>query len=117
MVDTRRNGDPPPPPSADHEVEVVLRLSNQQMGVHQERDRIVALADQLAEILERSGVGELEGDEFGEGVCTLYFVGPDADRLFATLEPHLLESDLCRGAYAIKRFGSDEHAPQERVRL
>ena len=102
---------------AGQEVEVVLRLSNRTMGVRKERDEIVQLEDQLAEVLERTGAGECEGDEFGDGLCTMYFTGPDADRLFLTLQPHLQRSPLCRGAHAIKRYGCTDEAPQERVRL
>ncbi len=117
MSEAGRNGQVPDPERGDHEVEVVLRLTNRQMGVRAEREAIVALEDALADVLDRTGVGELEGDEFGDGQCVLFFTGPDADRLFATLQPHLQESDLCRGAYAIKRFGADEDAPQQKVRI
>ena len=102
---------------AGQEVEVVLRLSNRTMGMRKERDEIVQLEDQLAEVLERTGAGECEGDEFGDGECTLYFTGPDAERLFLTLQPHLQRSPLCRGAHAIKRYGCTDDSPQERVRL
>jgi hypothetical protein len=115
--DGTADGDQPDAESRAQEVEVVLRLSNRSMGVRKERDQIVALEDQLAEVLERTGAGECEGDEFGEGECTIYFTGPDAERLFLTLQPHLQKSPLCRGAHAIKRYGCTDEAPQERVRL
>ena len=106
-----------PEPVGGHEVEVVVRLSNRSLGERKERDQIVALEDQLAEVLERTGAGECEGDEFGEGECIIYFTGPDAERLFLTLQPHLQKSPLCRGAHAIKRYGCTDESPQERVRL
>ncbi|MFB6427887.1 hypothetical protein ACFCXC_31845 [Streptomyces microflavus] len=43
----------------------------------------------LAEVIERVGVGELDGHDFGGGEVVLFASGPDADALFATMSPVL----------------------------
>ena len=81
---------------------VVLKLSNRQMGTHEERAEIEAFADELATAVAAAGVGEYDGDELGGGECTLFFVGPDVDRLLGVLRPLLKRSPLCRGAHLVR---------------
>jgi len=59
----------------------------------------------LDQMIRSSGAGEFDGDEFGEGACTLFMYGPDADLLFRAVEPALRSSPLVRGGRAIKRYG------------
>jgi hypothetical protein len=94
---------------------VVLKLSNNQMGTHTERQEIEALADQLAAMLEDSELGEYDGEEIGGGECTLFFCGPDPDRLLTELRPVLKRSPLCRGA-AVVRMVKNAAGEHERKR-
>lgn len=93
---------------------VVLKLSNRQMGTNQERQEIEAFADELAAAIEAEGVGEYDGDELGGGECTLFFCGPDIDKLQAVLRPLLKRSPLCRGAMLVRMVddGTGEFTPQ-----
>ena len=101
----------------EHAVIVSLVLSNEEFGEAAERDAIHALTDRMDAAIRAAGAGEFDGDEFGDGSCTLYMYGPDADRLFAAVEPLLRGSSLVTGGHAIKRYGpaADPQARQVRV--
>ncbi len=101
----------------EHAVIVHLELSDDRFGSPEERESISKLEDRLAAAIDGAGAGEFDGDEYGQGECVLYMYGPDADRLFAVLEPVIKESRAARGGYAIVRYGeaSDPHARDKRV--
>jgi hypothetical protein len=91
---------------------VVLKLSNRQMGTHQERAELEALADQLDAAVREAGVGEFDGDELGGGECTLFFCGPDPETLLAVLAPLLKRSPLARSAHIVRMVdGVPRRAP------
>jgi hypothetical protein len=96
---------------------VHLKLSNDEFGTAEERDAIHTLCNALERVIESTFVGEFDGDEFGEGQCSLYMYGDDADALFAAVEPLLRASRLSRRGYAVKRYGdaSDPSAREVRV--
>jgi hypothetical protein len=114
-------GEPDPPSQApeDQAVIVHLTLSSPGFGAHQEREAIHRLTDRLDAAIRAAGAGEFDGDEFGAGVCTLYMYGPDADALFAAVEPDLRGSPLAAGGHAVKRYGAatNPHAREVRVSL
>ena len=89
----------------DHAVIAHLLLSDRNFGTEAEREAIFALEDRLTYAIERARAGELDGNEFGGGECTLYMYGPDADRLYNAIVPVLQMNPLARGGYAIKRYG------------
>jgi hypothetical protein len=67
----------------DSEQALVIKLKLQtQLGSPQERTRIFDLEDRLQQAIEELGVGEFDGDEFGDAECSLYLYGSDANRLF-----------------------------------
>ena len=79
------------------------------MGEKEERDRIVALQRQLSDAIENSSAGELDGDEWGGGTCTIYMYGRSAERLLSLTWPILKEFRASAGSYLITRCGdSDE---------
>ena len=91
---------------------IVLRLSNRTMGTHQERADLEALADELDAAVREAGVGEYDGDELGGGECTLFFCGPDPDRLLAVMLPLLKRSPLARGVHVVRMVdGAPRRAP------
>jgi hypothetical protein len=88
------------------------------MGTHEERQGIEAFADELAAAVEAAGVGEYDGDELGGGECTLFFCGPDVDRLLDVLRPLLKRSPLCRGAQIVRMVaGADGELEPQRQNL
>jgi hypothetical protein len=87
---------------AEQDLLVVLKLTNRQMGTNDERAQIEAFADELAAAVEQAAAGEFDGDEIGGGECTLFFCGPDVDKLLAVLRPLLKRSPLCRGAHIVR---------------
>ena len=59
--------------AADEQAVIVnIRLASGDMGNPEERKRIAALEDQLAAAIKESGAGDFDGDEFGNGFCTIY---------------------------------------------
>lgn len=66
---------------------------------------LATIEDQLCAALEREPVGELDGNEMTPTGATLFLYGPDAERLFAVVEPVLRAYPLCRNARVIVRRG------------
>jgi hypothetical protein len=63
------------------------------------------MAERVAETVKIEKAGMYDGDEFGNGECTLYLYGPDADRLMMVVSPLFREWELAKGGYAVKRYG------------
>ena len=93
-----------------------LKLSDGDLGNPAERERICELEDRMEEAIALEGVGEFDGDEFGQGECVLFMYGADADALFNTIEPILRGSGLCSAGYAIRRYGAPG-ASENRIAL
>ena len=74
------------------------------------------IEDPLIEAIESARVGEFDGNEIGADGAVLYMYGPDADALFAAVEPSLRAAPLGPGSYALKRYG-DPGASESRVDL
>lgn len=117
-MDTSRpreeDDDETPAEATEHDLLVVFRLSNRAVGRGQERDDLEQLGEQLGEAVEQAGVGEYDGSELGGGECTLFFCGPDADKLFAVLQPLLKRSPLARGATVVKQYGDQMDGDEPR---
>ncbi|MFJ4849696.1 MULTISPECIES: hypothetical protein [unclassified Streptomyces] len=75
--------------SSEQSVTARYRLGGEGFGEPDERARFYAAQRALSAAVEAAGVGELGGNEFGGGEAVLYAYGPDADALFAVLEPGL----------------------------
>ena len=75
-------------------------------------DALHALEDELTGALDGQEVGELDGHEIAvdgsDGFVFLY--GPDADALFAAIEPVLRKSAVTAGADATLRYGEPDEA-------
>lgn len=89
---------------------VRLALEDSQFGTTAERQRIHRFTDKLAEALSASGVGDYDGDEFGEGECVLFMYGPDADAMYRTIDPILRKASFLRGA-KVELFGPGAQVP------
>jgi hypothetical protein len=99
----------------EHDVLVVLRLGNRQMGTAQERLDIERLAGELEAAVVAAGAGEYDGDEFGGGECTLFFAGKDADKLYAVLAPLLKRAPCARGATILRQYGDGTEPVHSRL--
>ncbi len=74
------------------------------------------LEDALIEAIDRAGVGEFDGNELGPEDATLFMYGPDADQLFAVIEPVLWRAALPAGSHATVRYG-EPGAEERRIDL
>lgn len=79
-------------------------------------DEFLQLNERPYEEVERSGDGEFDGNEIGEGSATLFAYGPDADRLFRAMEPTLRSFPVCRDARVVIRHGGPG-SPQTELKL
>jgi hypothetical protein len=59
----------------------------------------------------------MDGNEIGEGECTLFMYGPDADRLFAAIERRLRASRMAKGGSVVKRYGDADDPRVREVRI
>ena len=66
-------------------------------------------------VVARAGVGEFDGDEFGDGEAVLYLYGPDHELLWQVVEPEVRACSL-RAAFALVRPGGPD-VPARRVEL
>ena len=100
-----RTAPAPHDPPEEHAVLVRIPLSDDGFGTEAERSAIQAWAGELEAAIEESGSGEYDGDEFGDGECTLYLYGPDADALWASVETVVRRGTRATGGHAMKRYG------------
>ncbi len=91
-----------PPRRQEETVLVLLEGTGSAEKVYQQTE-LAEMAAQLKEYIERNGLGEFGGNEFGPTETTLFMYGPDAERLFNGIEPILRGSPLCRGARVLIR--------------
>ena len=70
-------------------------------------DRIFEIEDQLAKAVEGPALGALDGNEIAvDGRDNLFYLyGPDADKIFAAIEPILLQWDILSEAKVLLRYG------------
>lgn len=101
-------------PQAEHAV--IIRIpapkdESDQIGLGQIEDPLIAA-------LERSGAGEWDGHgtDLTTGESEIFLYGPDADRLYAAIEPALRDMPLPPGSYAVKQYG-EPGARETRVEL
>jgi hypothetical protein len=68
---------------------------------------LFALEDQLDHAIQKTMVGELDGNEVATDGSdgTLFMYGPDADVLFAAVRPILEAAPFMRGARVVRRYG------------
>ncbi len=89
----------------EHAVIVHIPLDDNGFGSKARRDLLFALEDQLIEAMQAADAGEFDGNDFGQGECTFFMYGPNADALYEAVEPVLKETLTARNGYAIKRYG------------
>jgi hypothetical protein len=80
------------------QVLVTLRLNHGEYGSSEERDAIHSFTDQLATQIVSAKLGNFDGDEFGDGRCTLFMYAHDPKGLYGHIEPFFRSSPLTAGA-------------------
>ncbi|MGP4085112.1 hypothetical protein [Streptomyces sp. KR55] len=97
------------PDNRDEEHAVIghFRLAAGGFGDAGQRERVYEAEEVMAAAVEEAGVGEVDGNEFGEGEAVLYAYGPDADALFKVMES-TLRSLPFRPAHVVLRRGDIE---------
>ena len=90
--------------SEEHAVIVSITLADQWPS-DQEREELHALQDDLGAAIDAADAGEFDGDEWGEGACTIYMYGPSADHLWEAIAPVLEKRPFPKGSYARRRYG------------
>ncbi|MFN0133968.1 MAG: hypothetical protein ACKVW3_15740 [Phycisphaerales bacterium] len=99
-----------------HAVLLYLKTAGE-MPPQEEMNRYHRLQDEIAKAVNAKGVGELDGDEWGDGRCTVYLYGPNAERLWDAIAPVIEKHPLPHGSVAIKRFGGPGCAKAEQIML
>ena len=104
---------------AEHAVIAHLRLQEGGFGTTNERQRLMKLEQRIEQSIKKAGVGEFDGDEFGDGECVWYMYGPDAEALYRAVEPIVREAATQAGSFVVKRRGDpgDPNAKEERIEL
>jgi hypothetical protein len=105
-------------PVAEHTVIARYQLTSGPNGTSTDIHSLATLEDRLVQAIREARAGEFDGNEFGTGEVTLFAYGPDADRLFAAMEP-ILRSFPARPAQVLLRYGAleDNQAPSVLVDL
>jgi hypothetical protein len=108
-----------PLPSPEHAVIAHLLLSNKKFGSPADVADCQALQLALEKDILSAHAGEMDGNEIGQGECTLFMYGPNADKLFDAVAPRLRASRLAKGGWVEKRYGAalDPQAREVRVGL
>lgn len=99
----------------EHRVTAHFTLTDENFGTRAERDAVHAAEERMDTLARQAGVGDVDGDEFGNGGVTIYAYGPDADALFSVIEPELRALPL-RPAYVHLNHG-DSTEPPTRIDL
>ena len=98
---------PPSPPPPEQAVIVTLDLSLIDMeATDYANSELSELEDRLTEALADAGTGDFWENEFGADEVSSTFTGPDAEQMFAAMEPVLRASSLGRKARVTLQLSS-----------
>ena len=78
-------------------------------------DKLFELEDRLEKAISEAEVGEYDGNEIAVNGSdgSLYMYGPDADQLFAVVEPIIRVHSFMKGAQVRRRYGSAKSGARE----
>ena len=104
--------------AAEHTVIAHYQLAAGPTGTATDMHSVFSFEDRLIRAISDARAGEFDGNEFGVDDVTIYAYGPNADRLFAAMEP-VLRSFPPRPAQVLLRYGGyeDTSAPEILVDL
>ncbi len=92
-------------PANDQAVILKLKLPSGESACSEETQRIEGLEERIEEEIDELQTGEYDRDEYGDGFCTIYMYGPNADSLYSSIQPILNSFPFLPGSYALKRYG------------
>ncbi len=98
------------------ELTVTLKLSDADFGTGPERHAALDLKHRLESMLQREGLGEVDGEEFGAGECSLFVLTNTANqaeaaiRKFLSAETRSLDYSLARAEIRTKHPGGTNRA-------
>jgi hypothetical protein len=78
-------------------LQVVFSQQERGFGTHEEREAIHRLTDKLDRLLATSSGGQFDGDEFGDGECTLFMYGDNPNVMYEAISSTLIESSIVSG--------------------
>ena len=96
---------------------VHLTLSGDGFGTDAERQRIFELEDVMTAAIQGAGVGEFDGNGFGFGGVDLFADGPDADALYAAMEPSIRAYGPSPGSSVVLSYGRNADSPSRSIEL
>jgi hypothetical protein len=77
---------------------------------------VATIENRLVEAIQRDHLGEFDGNKVRDQTTVLLMSGPDAERLYAGIEPTLRNYPLCQHARVVIRKGGPG-SPQREVLL
>lgn len=101
---------------AEEAVIVVFPFANGDPDVSNDIKQVFALEDKLAIAIKKSGQGELDGNEVGQGEAIIYMYAPNASKLYESIKHVLAASPLTKQGYVRVRFGPPG-ATESRIEL
>ena len=93
------------PPDNEQALIVYIRLSDRMSGTPIEQEQLFKLEESVSSAIEKSGAGEYDGNEIGNGFFTMYSYGPSATRLWEVAAPIIKGFRPPPGSYGIRRYG------------
>ncbi|MBC7998262.1 MAG: hypothetical protein IAF58_09980 [Leptolyngbya sp.] len=100
---------PPLEDSNSSEVQIHIRITNERYGEREEIDFLLfPFIEKIESILEIDEIGEVEGNEIGEGYFTLYCVGDNPHLMLERISPYLVESSRSKEDFVILKKDTNE---------
>lgn len=97
-------------------MQIYLQFPKGALDDEKKLDAVFDLEDILREVVEKTGIGNFDGNEFCEDTVTFFIYGPDADKIVEELHPIIARMPYLPGSYIIKRYG-DYDALEEQINL
>jgi hypothetical protein len=103
------------PKIEDQAVLLYLDVKTLSKEIYEKYD-LMTLEEKIIEVIKGRGLGEYDGNEIGSGETVIFLYGPDAEKLFAAIEPIIRSYPLCKNARVLIRQGGPG-AKQREVRI
>ena len=100
----------------DHSVQIFLQFPRNALDDERKLDAVFDLEEILEEIVEKTGIGNFDGNEFCDDTVTFFIYGPDADKIVENLYPIVSRISYLPGSYIVKRYG-DYGSREEQIFL
>jgi hypothetical protein len=110
---------PSPEPAAEpepHCVTITIKIPGSEPS-QEDWDWVFALQDEIDLALKQSGTGELDGDLWGQGECTIYCYSTNAEAMWKVIKPVIEPHPIPKGSFATKQFGGPDCGREERVNI